>query len=51
MNHVLVEGLFKVRDRKLLSVDPVKLREQVSDVWARLAVAIADGQALYHKLE
>lgn len=51
VRHVLVNGEFKVRDGKLLTVNLVKLREQVVDALARLEVATAGSQALYHKLE
>jgi 5-methylthioadenosine/S-adenosylhomocysteine deaminase len=48
---VMVSGVFRVRDRKVISVDIADLRGRVRDSIARLSVTTADARALAGRLE
>jgi 5-methylthioadenosine/S-adenosylhomocysteine deaminase len=48
---VMVGGVFRVRDRKIISVDTTDLGDRVRECVARLAASTADARALAGRLE
>jgi 5-methylthioadenosine/S-adenosylhomocysteine deaminase len=48
---VMVGGAFKVRDRKIVSIDTSSLRERIRESVARLAAATGPARALAERLE
>jgi cytosine/adenosine deaminase-related metal-dependent hydrolase len=48
---VMVGGVFKMRDRKIVSIDTSGLRDRVREAVARQAVATAPARALAERLE
>lgn len=48
---VMVDGEFKVRDRKIVSIDTTDLRRRVHDSVARLSATTGDARALASRLE
>ncbi len=51
VDHVMIGGRMVVRDRRVLTVDLVRLRQRVAEARERLLAANADNRCLYDALE
>ncbi len=51
VDHVMIGGRMVVRDRRVLTVDLVRLRQRVAEARERLLAANADNRRLYDALE